>query len=170
MTGRGAGGVARGPCETARVLTYLTRRAARNVTPTGRGWGGSPIAKGGQCLAWQQVFSRVSWSLLLRADASSANVLQWLRPARKQPTGATRLCGNMRAARVATRFHMPSRDYLRFTRYQSADWVSRVHLVYAKWRGISCGCIFELGQVEKELDLVYVACRNTNVFHILMRK
>lgn len=48
MTGRGAGGVARGPCETVRVLTYLTRRA-RNVTPTGRA--GSMIAKGGQCLA-----------------------------------------------------------------------------------------------------------------------
>ena len=39
MTGRGAGGVARGPCDTAHVLTYLTRRAARNVTPTGRGLG-----------------------------------------------------------------------------------------------------------------------------------
>lgn len=51
MTGREAGGVAHGPCKTAHVLTYLTRREARNVTPTGRGWGGSTIAKGGQCLA-----------------------------------------------------------------------------------------------------------------------
>jgi len=51
MTGREAGDVARDPCETARVLTYLTRRAVRNVTPTGRGWGDSTIAKGGQCLA-----------------------------------------------------------------------------------------------------------------------